>query len=131
MRPRAGALFHHGMLSHVPAASVLVIAPDADLRQSLIFVFVANGIDVRTCTHWPPEHQLGQFDAIILDEAAVPRALHDDAAIAAVRDKIILLAGRVAPLAAIPHAHLVRKPLLDTQLLDLVLARIASGTAAK
>lgn len=118
------------MLSHVPAASVLVVAPDADLRQSLAFVFEATGFAVRTCTTWPPDYQLGQFDAIILDEVAVPRALYADGRLAAFRESIILLAGRVGPVPNIPHACLVHKPLLDTVLLDLVRGMITARTAA-
>ncbi len=118
------------MLSHVPAASVLVIAPDADLRQSLAFVFEASGFIVRTCTRWPPEYAVGQFDAIILDEIGVSRELYGDGRLALLRDKIILLAGRVGPVPAIPHACLVRKPLLDALLLDLVQAMIAPRIAA-
>jgi len=118
------------MLSHVPIASVLVIAPDAELRQSLAFVFEANNFEVRTCTAWPPPYQLGQFDVIILDETAVPRSLYADESLRLAHHQLILLAGRVGPIPPIPHAQLVHKPLLDTLLLDAVYAMIAPRAAA-
>ncbi len=118
------------MLSPVPIASVLVIAPDADLRQSLAFLFEANGVFVRACPGWPAEPEPRAFDAVILDEAAVPRATHGDPRLAGLRDRIILLAGRVGPTPDIPHARLVRKPLLDALLLDLVQAMAASHSPA-
>jgi len=118
------------MLSHVPIASILVIAPDAELRQSLAFVFEANNFQVRTCTTWPPTYQLGQFDVIILDETAVPRSLYADETLRTAHHRLILLAGRVGATPPIPHARLVHKPLLDTLLLDAVFAMISPRAAA-
>ncbi len=118
------------MLSPVPVASILVVAPDADLRQSLVFVLQASGFIVNTCTAWPPDDQLGQFDAIILDEIAVPRGSYADIHLAALHDRIILLAGRGGPVPNIPHACVVRKPLLDSLLLDLLQSLVTGGSTA-
>ncbi len=115
------------MLSHVPNARLLVVAPDADLRQSLAFLFEVNEFAVRISTHWPPDVQVEAFDAIILDEVAVARGAYADSLLVAQRNKIILLAGRVGPVPAIPHAYLVHKPLLDNVLLDDVQAVIAAA----
>ena len=118
------------MLSPVPVASLLVVAPDADLRQSLVFVLQASGFAVHSCTTWPPDNPLEPFDAIILDEIAVPRGSYADIRLAAFRDRIILLAGRGGQVPNIPHAWLVRKPLLDSLLLDLIQSLVATGSNA-
>ncbi|MGZ3304790.1 MAG: hypothetical protein ACXU8U_02925 [Asticcacaulis sp.] len=113
----------------VPTSTLLVVAPDADLRRSLAFLFEAEGFAVRACACWPPEAAVGPCDMLVIDDDALPKAsvkdLRDGFGLKALQSRLVLLGGRADLRAHLPDAAVVPKPLLDRILFDTVRTLLA------
>ncbi|ESQ91052.1 hypothetical protein ABAC460_07415 [Asticcacaulis sp. AC460] len=106
------------------SSTVLVVAPDADLRQSLAFMLTAEGYGVATCDAWPPQDAQLAFDAVVIDHSALDRKTSDPR-LAGLRRRAVVLASH-PDTAQFATATLVRKPLLDRSLLDALSQALAT-----
>lgn len=116
-------------------ATVLVVAPDDDMRRSLAFLLSAEGYCVVSDDRWPPIEPIGRLgaaiiDAVVIDHGAFDREFSDDGRLAALGGRVIVLVGRDGRMPPLPHAALVRKPLLDRDLLD-TLRNALTATVSK
>lgn len=98
--------------------AVLVVAPDPDLRRSLVFMLAAEGFTVETGATWPTDYNTNPLDAVIIDHGAFPKGYCGDENLTALGHKVVILAGRDRALPPLPEATVVRKPLLDHALID-------------
>ncbi|HTM82069.1 hypothetical protein [Asticcacaulis sp.] len=98
--------------------SVLVVAPDADLRHSLAFILSAEGFSVKTDTVWPPQGNLAHTDLVVIDHGAFADKYPGDETLSGLTGKIVILARRERILPLVPGAVVVHKPLLERELID-------------
>jgi hypothetical protein len=106
------------------SSTVLVVAPDADLRRSLAFMLSAEGYGVLACDAWPPQDGQLAFDAVVIDHSALDRKVADPR-LTGLRGRAIVLASQ-PDTAQFTTATLVRKPLLDRALLDALSDALAT-----
>ncbi|RYE78569.1 MAG: hypothetical protein EOP19_21325 [Hyphomicrobiales bacterium] len=81
---------------------LLVVAPDPDLRGSLVFALEAEGLEVTAKDALPGIAWLSprRFDCTVLDQKALTGEAHDSIAFCIKAHPVVLLAGR-------PHSWLV------------------------
>ncbi len=108
------------------ALHILVVAPNTDLRRSLAFILAAEGYVVSEAVAWPPMEPGLDFDALVIDHAALDRKLKADAYLTALGDRAVILASRAEPFPALRQATVIRKPLLDGVLLETLRTRLSS-----
>lgn len=109
----------------MPKRRLLIIAPDSDLRSSLVFLLEAAGYvvtsrpDVSSC----PRSEV--FDCTVLDHRAIeqPEPLTE---LEANLGPIVLLAGGSSPWLENLAFRVVRKPLLGEPLIAAVEAALSS-----
>ena len=103
------------------AGNILVIAPNADFRQSLAFALETEGYSVETRGDLASLGQLEQFDAIVLDHKAIrqepiDRVVHANHS----QVPVILLASRPGDWLATKAFRTVPTPLMGSVLSDAV-----------
>ncbi len=98
--------------------TVLVVAPNDDLRHSLAFQLAAEGFSVQTDSMWPPKMDLAQSDLVVIDHGAFAEKYAGDNLLSALAGRVVILAGRERVLPLVPGAIIVRKPLLERELID-------------
>jgi len=78
---------------------LLVVAPENDLRRSLVFALGAEGYAVTVLDAPPPLQWLAdnRFDCTVLDQHALTGAREDDIAFCTRAQRVVLLASRVHP----------------------------------
>jgi len=97
--------------------TVLVVAPESDLRRSLTFMLSAEGFTVETASAWPHDCEPG-LHAVIVDDHAMPKGFTGDEALADLGRKVVVLSGRSRSYARLPEATVIHKPLLDHVVLN-------------
>lgn len=112
------------MLIPAPAPSLLVVAPEPDLRRSLAFLLQAEGYAVETDSHWPSVCEVGHMMALVLDERGLRKDMPDDGRLSHFGNRIVLLVSHIATMPHIPLATVLRKPLLETALVDSLRALV-------
>ncbi|KQX38160.1 hypothetical protein ASD04_11075 [Devosia sp. Root436] len=109
----------------MPGGRLLIIAPDGDLRSSLVFLLEAAGYVVTSRPDISSYPKSETFDCTVLDHQAIPRP---DLVIE-LKPKlgpIILLAGGSSPWLESLVFRVVRKPLLGEPLIAAVEAALRS-----
>lgn len=119
------------MNGFVPPATVLVVAPDDDMRRSLTFLLSAEGYFVFGAERWPSREPVGHLDAVVIDvvvidHGAFDKPFSDDGRLLALGGRVIVLTSRGGRMPPLPQAAVIRKPLLDRNLLDAVRQALAS-----
>lgn len=109
-------------------ANILVVAPNADLMHSLAFMLKAEGFDVETRSHWQPGDDIGCNQAMIIDHGSFPKGFRDNGALTRLGTKLVVLAGNPVLPAGLGHATVVRKPLLNRDLVNALHAALATPT---
>ena len=97
--------------------TVLVVAPESDLRRSLMFMLSAEGFTVETANAWP-HACASDLHAVIVDDHALPKGFTGDDALVALDHKVVLLSGRSRAYPRLPAATVIHKPLLDHVVLN-------------
>lgn len=99
---------------------LLIIAPDADLRQSLKFMLESEGYGVvpRDSISAMPER--GGFDCTVLDHKAITGSAADVLAFCEKAKPVILLAGLSVPWLTDKVFRVIQKPLLGEPLVAAV-----------
>ena len=97
--------------------TVLVVAPESDLRRSLTFMLSAEGFTVETANTWPHDCE-PDVHAVIVDDHAMPKGFTGDDALVALGHKLVVLSGRSRAYPRLPAATIIHKPLLDHVVLN-------------
>lgn len=113
-------LYNGGMDSSCPSPQILVVAPNADLRNSLAFMLSAEGLSVEARSAWQKGDDVAAYKAMVIDHASFPRRFHDDGALAKLGDRLLVLASHATLPMGLKNATLVRKPLHVQELLSAV-----------
>lgn len=92
--------------------TVLLLAPESDLRRSLTFMLSAEGFSVEAGTAWPHAGD-ASVQAVILDDSLLGKDFSGDAVLQALGRRVLVLSGRSKAYAALPAATVIHKPLLD------------------
>lgn len=98
--------------------TVLVVAPNDDLMHSLAFLLAAEGFSIQTESECPPQGNLAHADLVVIDHAAFADKYPGDETLSGLTGKIVILARRERILPLVPGAVVVRKPLLERELID-------------
>jgi len=104
----------------IAPGTVLLLAPESDLRRSLTFMLSAEGFTVETGARWPHGREPGQVQAVIIDDAIIDKDFRRDEALQALGSKVVVLNGRSKPYAGLPAATVIHKPLLDHVVLNTI-----------
>lgn len=113
--------------------TVLVVAPDKELRRSIVFALEAEGFWVRSCSLLSIAHEYhrpGLFACIIIDENAIGGQRSGWEQVVSLATPSILLIDRMRHVPAIDLMTVLTKPLLGRVLVDAVfdaVNRQASG----
>jgi CheY-like chemotaxis protein len=106
----------------MPAGRLLVVAPDGDVRRSLVFALEAEGFDVTARNDvpslaWTTAHR---FDCAVLDQKALVGARYESIAFCIKAHPVVLLAAR--PLSWIIEwvAQIVETPIIEDTLVTSV-----------
>lgn len=83
----------------MPSGRLLVVAPDPDLRGSLVFAFEAEGFDVTAPDTLPALDWIGQrrFDCCVLDQKALTGEAYESIAFCIKAHPVVLTAARPHP----------------------------------
>lgn len=119
-----------GMQKPLRLPKILVVAPDGDLRRSLVFMLMAEGFAVVERSAWPAPDDVVEADAVVIDHSALDRLSATDERLRALGQATIILASRSAPYPALDTATVVRKPLLDHVLVTNLRAALALAAKA-
>lgn len=98
---------------------VLVVAPDADLRDSLCFALGTHGYVVSSSPTFDPSAEDGKYDCIVLHEKA--RELE---ATMPLPDELLLLTYSAGE-STMAAKHVLQMPILGNDLIDAVSALIS------
>ncbi|MBW8881995.1 MAG: hypothetical protein JF615_11450 [Asticcacaulis sp.] len=109
---------------------ILVVAPDGDLRRSLVFMLTAEGFAVTERAAWPAAGDTVEADAVVIDHSALDRLSSIDERLKALGQATVILASRPLPFPALGDATVVRKPLLDHVLVTNLRAALAAHRTA-
>lgn len=111
-------------------ASLLVVAPDDDLRRSLCFVLRAEGYGVRESQRWPETGDMPVFDAAVIDHGGIDRAATEDQALRSLGARAVILSSRMAAPSNLALATIVRKPLIGRELVECLHALLSDTPPA-
>lgn len=106
------------MPNAAPHTSILVVAPNAELRHSLAFLLNAEGFDVETRDGWRSGDDTGSSEAMIMDHRSLPRGFLDNGVLGRLGRRLILLASHALLPVGLEQATLIQKPLLDQELIN-------------
>lgn len=100
------------------AAHLLVVAPDADMRASLVFALEADGYEVTALDTLPTMDWLAghRFDCCLLDQKALTGRAHESIAFCIKAHPVVLIAGRPHPWLVEWCAQVVVTPSADDAL---------------
>ena len=97
----------------MPASkTVLLLAPESDLRRSLTFMLSAEGFSVEAGVTWPHADN-ASMQAVILDDSLLGKDFNGDDALRALGRRVLVLSGRSKAYSGLPAATVIHKPLLD------------------
>lgn len=108
-------------------ARILVVVPDAPIRQSILFVLETEGLDIVSLEQLPEAAASDPgFDCAVVDEDAIRSMAGGWGRLRGTGLPIVLLVDRLGD-GAVDGARSVRKPLLGSALVDAVRAALADG----
>ncbi|WP_374627234.1 hypothetical protein [Devosia sp.] len=115
----------------MPVGRLLVIAPDSDLRHSLVFALEAEGFEVTERAQLPSVDwaESNRFDCTVLDHKAVRGAKSESIAFCIKAAPVVLLASRPLQWLADFVAETVETPVIGNALLVAVRLAIHLPTA--
>ena len=101
---------------------LLVVAPDADLRGSLVFALEAEGFEVTARADLPAMSWMTQrrFDCTVLDQKALTGQNYESIAFCIKAHPVVLLAGRPHPWLVEWVAQTVVTPAADDAMITAV-----------
>lgn len=107
----------------MPAGRLLVVAPDTDLRRSLVFALETEGFSIVARETLPARSWLvsNRFDCSVIDQKALSGEPYESIAFCIKAHPVVLLAGR-------PHPWLVQ---WVAEIVDLPLAGNDVGAAVR
>ena len=100
------------------SGNILLCAPDAEHRNSLLFWLTAEGFRVVGCATWPTDYE-GVIDAVVIDEGGLGQGFADDGSLAAFGPKVISLSSEPGGKAPWPTT-IIRTPLIDRMLVEVL-----------
>lgn len=113
------------------ALSLLVVAPDLELRRSLEFALKAEGYAVTAVPDIATARALaGRFDCTVLDAAAADDPLADAVGFCAHARPVVLLSDTAVPILGGWIAGMVEKPQLGQALTAAVQRAVPKGPTA-
>ena len=106
----------------MPACRLLVVAPDDDVRHSLVFALEAEGFEVVERAAIPPIAwtEINRFDCTVLDQKAVRGEAFEAIAFCIKAVPVVLLASRPLQWLTEWVAETVETPVIDNALLIAV-----------
>lgn len=101
---------------------LLVVAPDADLRGSLVFALEAEGFEVTAEAEVPAISRMAQrrFDCTVLDQKALTGQDYESIAFCIKAHPVVLLAGRPHPFLVEWVSQVVVTPAADDAMITAV-----------
>ena len=105
---------------------ILVVAPNAEFRHSLAFMLGAEGFDVETRMGWAAGDDPGGSQAMIMDHRSFPKGFLDNGVLGRLGNRLIVLASSPPLPRSLRQATVVRKPLLDQELMTALRSALAT-----
>jgi len=108
-------------------ARILVVVPDAPIRQSILFVLETEGLAIVSLEQLPePTSSDPGFDCAVVDEDAIRSLPGGWSRLRGAGLPIVLLVDTLGD-GAVGGARSVRKPLLGSALVEAIRAALAEG----
>lgn len=120
----------HPFLS--PTQTILVVAPGAELRRSIVFALEANGFKVEAHPWLGPAAASAQASlatCLVVDENALIDQPTSSKALKEFAKPVVLLVDQLRAIPRLVKVTVLRKPLLGDRLIETVRGVLATGPA--
>jgi hypothetical protein len=115
-----------------PTQTILVVAPGAELRRSIVFALEANGFKVESHP-WlgsaAAAAEVSPAACLVIDENALVDQPSGARVLKEFARPVVLLVDRLRAIPRLARIKVLRKPMLGDQLIETVRGALAAGQA--